>query len=286
MLLGWHGRSPQGSPPSAPRLAALQPWLKWQPCTQARCLGVPFCVADLLQPPGRVGHSTLTHSESLPANGLTTACACFQLCSGGHRPALCTRSLPRAARTAPCAATASSTAPRGATSWAAVRHREPGGRERGQPVGTTDPPAPSPQCASHPTSPCSTSTPALRASGCRCAAAPGTTPSPERPAGSWDFRSNSPRISHPAWALGPCQPPGHCSGPPALAGCTFRCLFPPALCFCAGRLCAQHCSGRFSVPPRGLVCRAASKRQGRGSQCPARGDPHCLSPLPSQCIAD
>lgn len=48
-----------------------------------------------------------------------------------------------------------------------------------------------PQCGSAGTSPCSTSTPVPRASGSPCAAAPGTTPSPARPASSWDTRSNS-----------------------------------------------------------------------------------------------
>lgn len=64
----------------------------------------------------------------------------------------------------------------------------PGGGSPAAP-GAADPP-PSPQCGSAPTSPCSTSTPALRTSGCRCAAAPGTSPSLERPAGSWASRSN------------------------------------------------------------------------------------------------
>lgn len=64
----------------------------------------------------------------------------------------------------------------------------PGGGSPAAP-GAADPP-PSLQCGSAPTSPCSTFTPALRASGCRCAAAPGTSPSLERPAGSWASRSN------------------------------------------------------------------------------------------------
>uniref|UniRef100_A0A8C5NHW8 Transmembrane protease serine 13 n=1 Tax=Junco hyemalis TaxID=40217 RepID=A0A8C5NHW8_JUNHY len=54
--------------------------------------------------------------------GLSVVFSRFQSCSGGHRRASCTRSQQRAARTALCAATASSTAPRGATSWAVVRH--------------------------------------------------------------------------------------------------------------------------------------------------------------------
>lgn len=234
MLLGWHGGTlgagQSSFSPASCSSSVLAQTAAPHPSSvlgSARVHGRP--------PPGsHPGGSQHPHPQRVPASspGLTTACTCFQLCSGGHRLASCTRSPPRAARTAPCAATASSTAPRGAMSWAAVRHQEPGAvGTRGAPgaLGTTDLPAPSPQCASRPTSPCSTSTPALRASGYRCAAAPGMTPSPERPAGSWDFRSNSPRMSHPARALGPCQPPGHCPGPAALAGGMGPCALSPSV---------------------------------------------------------
>lgn len=119
-----------------------------------------------------------------------------------------------------------------------------------------------PQCASRPRSPCSTSTPALRASGCRCAAVTGTSPSPGKPAGSWDFRSNSWRMGCSAQVLGPWLRAGSAV------------LFPPVLCFPAGRWHVQRCSGHNA-----------------GAKWPVLGGGPSLPvltacPLPSQCITD
>lgn len=257
-LLGWHGgllRAGQSSfSPASCSSSALAHTAALHPSSHLMFGSVPVHGRPPLDSHLGVPQHPCPQQDPAGSPSLTRVFTCFQLCSGGRRPASCTRSLLRAARTALCAATASSTAPRGVTSWAAVRHREPGAMGvRGAPgvLGTTDPPAPSLQCASHLTSPCSTSTPVLRASGCRYAAAPGTTPSPERPAGSWDFRSNSPWLGCPAWVLGPCLASWALLRPSCPA-CVHRrlCSYPQHCAFPLGGCASSTALGVSVCPPQ------------------------------------
>lgn len=198
---------------------------------------------DLLQTAIRVAHSTLAPSEPLQQLQPHPSVRCFQLCSGGHRQASCTRNLLRAARTTPCAATASLTAPKGAMSWAVVRHRELGGGSEGSPcaLGTTDRPAPSRSALRIQRVPA----PSLLQHGEPVAA------SVQQCLGRILLQKDLPAAGVSEvipWGWVVILGSGALPTPWALAGCMVHCVLSPALHFSAGRLCLVLLWVFHSVP--------------------------------------